>query len=121
MSENTENQPLLTEAVSEPIAVPSTEPVPNATVAIPQEYVDDESGKMNTIEVCCLILCLLVLCEFNERYCWYRFPCHSFSFLSSTLYVFVSDSLGWYYSWYFSVCSCVWYDDFGYFPTHQVE
>lgn len=55
MSENTENQPLLTEAVSEPIAVPSTEPVPNATVAIPQEYVDDESGKMNTIEVCCLI------------------------------------------------------------------
>lgn len=55
MSENTENQPLLTEAISEPISVPSTEPVANATVAIPQEYVDDESGKMNTVEVGCLI------------------------------------------------------------------
>lgn len=40
---------------------------------------------------------------------------------SQVRHTFLCDSIGWYYSWYFSVCSCLWYDDFGNLPTHQVE
>ena len=45
MSESNQVQPLLTEVVAEPI-MPS-----DSTIVIPEGYVDDESGKMNTLEV----------------------------------------------------------------------
>ena len=43
MSTESENNPLLTQ--------PLTENEPEQKVLVPEEYIDDEKGKMNTIEV----------------------------------------------------------------------
>lgn len=85
MSNPEEVQPLITEPVTEPLIEPTTQPVVDTSVPIPEGYVDDEKGKMNTIEVVISLLGLfLVLCKSYERYCWYWFIGSSYCFFTST-------------------------------------
>ena len=63
MSNPEEVQPLITEPVTEPLIEHTTQPVVDNSVPIPEGYVDDEKGKMNTIEVSFPFVGLfLVLC-----------------------------------------------------------
>ena len=103
MSTESENHPLLTQ--------PLTENEPEQKVLVPEEYIDDEKGKMNTIEVTHVFLCSsLVLCEPYEGNCWNWFfgppvclqPGSSPSF---------SRYVGRYRMWYYSFHRCVRNDD----------
>lgn len=117
MSNTDEVQPLLTEPVAEPLIEPAAQPVPDTSVPIPEGYVDDEKGKMNTIEVSLV------------HWFYFQFCVNLMKGIAGTgslalpiafSQVRISDfflSLGWYYSWYWFICFGVWYDDFSHIST----
>lgn len=106
MSVESENNPLLDQPLM------SNEPEQN--VLVPQEYVDDEKGKMNTLEVAICAICYpLVLHQLDEGYCRNGFIGPAFCIQSGVHKSLFCNVVGRYHLRYSSVCRCLRNDDSG--------
>lgn len=114
MSAESENNQLLAQPLM------SNEPEQN--VLVPQEYIDDEKGKMNTLEVAiCAIFYPLVLHQPDEGYCRNGFVGPAFCIQPGMCRSPICDLVGWYYLRNYSVRRCLRHDDFGHLAARSAE